>query len=102
MSDITRKSGTAKVWKNSGGDYAITLNALANNAARQGVKGDLGALRADDWMMNCEFEWSVAPTAGSVVEVYWSPSPNATAGTQNDGGASGADAAYQAGNEDAF
>lgn len=99
---IYRTAGTPITWKGSGGTYAITLAALANNAARQGAKGDLGDPRAIDWELMAEIEWQSAPTAGVSVPIYWSSSPSATAGTQNSGGASGADAAYQAGNEAAF
>jgi hypothetical protein len=45
-------------------------------------------------------EFDVAPTAGNVVEFYWSASHSGTAATGNDGGASGSDAAYKAGEED--
>lgn len=93
-------NGTAKVWKATGGDYAMTMASIANNAARQGAKGDLGTPRARLWNMRAEINMDVAPTAGNVVEFYWSPSTSATAGTDNAGGASGTDAAYKAGEED--
>jgi len=92
--EILTKTGTALVWKASGGDYAITLASLAVNAARQGAKGDLGATRAARWSAFIEINMDVAVTAGDLIELWWSSSPSATAGTQNTGAASGADAAY--------
>ncbi len=93
--EVLVKAGTPLVWKASGGDYAMTMASIAIDAARQGVKGDLGATRAARFAMTVENNMNVAPTAGtSVIEYYWSSSPSATAGTQNDGAASGTDAAY--------
>lgn len=92
--EVLVKSGTAKVWKASGGDYAITLTGIAIDAARQGAKGDLGATRAARWLVLVEINMDVAPTAGKLIEFWWSSSPSATAGTQNTGAASGTDAAY--------
>jgi hypothetical protein len=98
--EILVKTGTVKIWKASGGDYAITLASIANGAARQGAKGDLGATRARRWNMLVEINMDAAPTAGNLIEFYWSSSPSGTAGTQNTGGASGTDAAYKAAEED--
>jgi hypothetical protein len=98
--EVLIKSGTAKVWKASGGDFALSLASLANNAAREGVKGDLGATRARRWSVLVEIKMEVAPTAGNVIEIYWSSSPSSTPGTQNTGGAAGSDQAYKAGEED--
>lgn len=94
--EILTKSGTAKVFKASAGDAAITLASLASTKARQSVKLDLGATRADEYAVLAEIEsGAVAPVAGTTVELWWSASPSATAGTQNPGGASGTDAAYK-------
>lgn len=92
--EILVKSGTPLVWKASGGDYAITLASIAVDAARQGAKGDLGATRAARFAMTVEINMDVAITTNNIIEFYWSSSPSPTAGTQNDGAASGADAAY--------
>lgn len=90
--------GTVITFQDSGGSYAITLNALASTpAARQSVKADLAvtaALFAQAYDVFAEIEWSVAPTAGGVVEFYWAESISATAGTSNASGATGTDAAY--------
>ena len=78
----------------------IDLTSLANNAARQSDKVDLGATRAAAYGVRVGIEMDVAPTAGTVIEFYWSGSASATAGTGNAGGCSGADGAYKAGEED--
>lgn len=92
--EILIKTGTPLVWKAAGGDYAITLAGIAVDAARQGAKGDLGATRAARWSVLAEINMDVAPTAGNIIEFWWSSSPSAVAGTQNTGAASGTDAAY--------
>lgn len=84
--------GTAKVWKSSGGDYAITLTSLANAAARQGAKGDLGSVWAKKWHVFFTSSVGSAPTNGLEIELYWAASTNATAGTDNPGNTSGTDA----------
>lgn len=88
--------GTPKSWKASGGDYAITLTSLADAAARQGAKGDLGEYFRQRWAVHLAASLAVAATTGKLLELWWSSSPSATAGTENAGGASGADAAYTA------
>lgn len=94
MAKVLQETGTAIVWDAAVTDYAITLSGVAINAARQGAKGDLGALRADLWDVLLEINMDVIPTAGDTIELWWSSSPSAVAGTQNTGAASGADAAY--------
>lgn len=94
-----RQSGTAKTIKNSGGDAAITLASLANSTsestgARQSVKLDLGSTRGRSYQVKADFELAATPTAGNVIELWWSPSSSATAGTDNRGNASGTDASY--------
>jgi hypothetical protein len=70
------------------------MTGIAVNAARQGAKGDLGATRAARWSVLVEINMNVAPTAGDVIEFWWSSSPSATAATQNTGACSGTNAAY--------
>lgn len=86
--------GTAKVFKSSGGDSAITTASLANGSGRQSVKLDLGATFAQRWRARAEVEMAATPTAGNTVDFYWAPSGSATAGTDNPGNVTGADAAY--------
>jgi hypothetical protein len=84
--------GTPKVFKSSGGDAAITLASLGSS--RQSAKLDLGATIAPAIAVKADFEFAATPTAGASVDLYWSPSSSATAGTDNAGGASGTDSAY--------
>lgn len=106
--EILHKVGTPIVFADTtdfaGSGYTrtaqIDLTSLANGAARESDKVDLGATRARLYGVAVAIEFDVAPTAGNTVEFYWSASPSGTAGTANDGGAAGADQAYQAGSED--
>ncbi len=91
---IEIKTGTPITWKASGGTYAMTMASIATDAARQGVKADLGATRAARWSVLVANNMDVAPSAGDTIEFWWYSSPSATAGTQNTGAASGTDAAY--------
>lgn len=91
-------AGTPKTWKASGGDYAITLTSLASSttAGREGAKGDFyhatyGLPEVIVWTL--ETKTASAPTTGNLVELYTGESPTATAGTDNPGGLTGADAA---------
>lgn len=72
----------------------LDLTSVADDAARQSAKVDLGATRADVYDVMAAIEIAATPTAGEVVEFWWAPSPNATAGNANPGNVSGADAAY--------
>lgn len=72
----------------------IDLTSVADGAARQSAKVDLGATRAEEYEVMAALEIAATPTAGDVVEFWWAPSPSGTAGTANPGGVSGADAAY--------
>lgn len=105
--EILVKQTTPVVWADST-DYSSTnsgltrthqilLENLADGAARQGAKADLGATRAARYAVILGVEFETAPTAGLAVEVYWSSSVHATAATGNTGGASGSDGAYKAG-----
>lgn len=110
--EILIKDGTPKIWADAtdwpvGGahgfgneDYQLDLTGVADTNARQGAKGDLGATRAARFAVRVGIEPAAAPTAGEVIEFYWSASNSATAATGNDGGASGSDAAYKNGEED--
>ena len=100
--EILTKSGTPVVWADTT-DYAgdggtrthqIDLTGLADGAARQGAKGDLGATRAKRYAVTLCVEMAVAPASGATIALYWAASPHATAGLINPGGCSGADAAY--------
>ena len=72
----------------------LLLAALADGAARQSTKVDLGSLRAKEYHVRAAFEMAATPVAGDVIELYWAPSQHATAANGNPGGTTGADAAY--------
>lgn len=73
----------------------LALLNLADGAAVQSGKADLGANRAAEYAVRACIEMQVAAaTAGAVIEFYWSPSSSATAATGNAGGCSGVAAAY--------
>lgn len=90
----TQADGTAYVWDSVGTNGTITLTSLANAAARQGTKADLGATRAKKYMASILSKMAVAATDGTELELWWAPSPSGTAGTSNPGNVSGTDAAY--------
>jgi hypothetical protein len=95
LPDVFRtQSGTAKTIKSSGGDAAITLASVANAAARQAAKLDLGATRGQLYRVKAAFEIAATPTAGATIDLYWAPSSSGTAGTDNPANVSGTDAAY--------
>lgn len=75
-------------------DVQIDCTSLAAGAARQSAKCDLGATRAPAYSVMMSLEMATDPTAGELVSLYWSPSPDSSAAVANGGGCSGSDAAY--------
>lgn len=75
-------------------EVQIDLTSLADTAARQSVKVDLGEQRAPAYTVMVAFEMAATPTAGDYIELYWNASPDPTAANGNAGGCTGADAAY--------
>ena len=75
-------------------DFDIELANLADDAARQSVKADLGENRAQEYSVRAAFEFAATPTAGQTVELYWAPSHKSAAGSGNPGGVSGTDDDY--------
>lgn len=75
-------------------DVALTLNALANAAARQSAKVDLGEDHAPLYaVFGCVDFTGETPTQGLTVDYYWLPSTHTTAANGNVCGNSGIDAA---------
>jgi hypothetical protein len=72
----------------------IDLTSVADGAARQSAKVDLGATRAELYEVVAAIEIAATPTAGEVIEFWWAPSPNSSAAVANPGGVSGSDSAY--------
>ena len=63
--------GTPIVLKDSGGDYVITLDALAAGAGRIGARVDLGAFpRGILYDMSFECAWAANPVANETADVY--------------------------------
>ena len=103
--EILIKNGTPIVWADTS-DYnpaagviytrthQLDLTSLANAAARQGAKADFGAARGGAGMLRFCPELDAAPASGATIEVYLSFSSHATAGLDNPGFCTGADAAY--------
>jgi hypothetical protein len=75
-------------------EVQLDLTSLADGAARQSTKADLGEHRARAYTVRAAFELAATPVAGDVIELYWAPSQHATAANGNPGGVSGADSAY--------
>ena len=76
-------------------EVEMSLLDLADGAAVQSTKADLGAVRASRYVVTCCLEYQVAaPTTATLVEFYWSASGQATAANGNPGYATGADGAY--------
>jgi hypothetical protein len=69
--------------------HQIELANVLANAAQQGQKADLGAKRAQGYVVKAAVEFSGVPTAGGPIEYYWSSSPSATAAVGNTGGHNG-------------
>lgn len=72
----------------------LDMTSVANTAARQSAKVDLGANRPPLYFVMAALEFAATPTAGAICEAWWAYSPSATAGTANPGGVSGSDADY--------
>jgi hypothetical protein len=91
-------SGTASVWTSSGGNHVLIATSLGNAAARQGDKSSAGdILDATKGLaalleVVAETKVQVAPTDGNTIDVYLGFSSSATAGSDNVGGLTGADA----------
>lgn len=98
-----RFSGTGFSPADAGTDFTIgtptvvslTLADVADGAARQSAKADLGSTWAAIHECFCaiETETTPAPSATGTVDLYWAPSTHATAGNGNIAGNSGSDAA---------
>lgn len=94
-------SGTPVIWGEAGASgvtATLSLDGLANGAARQGNYVDLGANYADEYYVYLIVETGTAPTAGLTAELYLLSSYN---GTTWPAKATGSDAAYTLGTSDA-
>jgi hypothetical protein len=93
--------GTAIVWGESGASgvtATLSLNNLANGAARMGASVDLGANFEDEYIAILAIETGTAPTAGNTFELYFGWSYDNTNWPAK---ITGSDAAYTLGTSDA-
>lgn len=71
VNQVKQNVGTAFTWRDSGGDYAITMSSLAAVSGRIGARGDLGAWpRAYRWRWYLETAWAANPVAGETLDFY--------------------------------
>lgn len=75
-------------------DVQLSMASVADGAARQAAKFDLGENWAKAYRIRCAFEFAATPTAGEKVELYFGESVSGTAGAGNPANLSGTDAAY--------
>ena len=93
-SEVLFKSGTPITWSD-GGSTDVNIDGLTTLAAGQGDKTDLGATHADDYLVEVMIDTGgTAPAVGATIDIYLSRSNSGTAGTGNEGGATGVDDAY--------
>jgi hypothetical protein len=93
--------GAAIVWGEAGASgvtHTLSLDALADGAARQGASADLTSDWDRDYAVYLVAETGTAPTAGNVVDLYLVSSHN---GTDWPAKVTGSDAAYTLGTSDA-
>ncbi len=76
-------------------EVEMSLLNLADAAAVQSTKADLGAVRASRYVVTACIEYQVtAPTTATFIEFYWAASGQSAAAVGNPGYATGADGAY--------
>lgn len=75
-------------------DVQLSFASLADGAAQQSAKFDLGTDYAKAYRIRCAFELAATPTAGEQIELYFGESQSGTAATANPANLTGSDAAY--------
>jgi hypothetical protein len=98
---VEATQGTAIIWGEAGASgvtATLSVDGLANAAARQGASVDLGANFADEYLVYLQVETGTAPTAGNTVEVYLLSSWDNTNWPAK---VTGSDGAYTLGTSDA-
>ncbi len=89
--EILQKQDTDITWLSAAGTELLTLTSLVDGAGRMGEEHDFGATFPIRVRLSLEVDFNAAPTAGLVMQVFWSSSHD---GTDYDGECTGADAAY--------
>lgn len=74
MTTFYQTQGTSIVWTSSGGDKELDLSSLANNNGVQGEANDFGVNHSEKVRILLEVDFNAAPTAGLLMNVYWSSS----------------------------
>lgn len=85
---VYQKAGTPVVWKDSGGDLAMTLQNLATVTGRQGATKDWGALstaRPTRYHFRYQCSLETAGTLGERQELYWKSSDDNSIFDNDDG-----------------
>lgn len=98
---IQIKQGTFIIWGESGATgvtHTLSLDALANGAARMGAQADLGENHEDEYLVYLVAETGTAPTAGTTVDLYLVCSRD---GTNWPAKVTGSDASYTLGTSNA-
>lgn len=96
--DVWANVGDTITWRDTGGDYGMTLSSLATVAARVGARGDLGAWpHPVMWRWYCETQWTSAPTIDGMLEWYLFGWDNDTGPANPVGQVPATDTAYAAG-----
>jgi hypothetical protein len=93
--------GTAIIWGEAGASgvtHALSFDALANGAARQGLSADLTENWDRDYAVYLIIETGTAPTAGNTVDLYL---VNSRDGSEWPAKVTGSDGAYTLGTADA-
>lgn len=90
------EAGTAITWAPSGGDLVLTLTSKASGVAREGAKSAtlVDGTKGMPEVLDIAFETKVGSAAsnGTSIDLFLGESSSATAGTDNPGGLTGADA----------
>jgi hypothetical protein len=87
---LIKDAAATIVWTSSGGDKAITLTSLANNAGRIGASYDRGTPRSRKMRFEVEIDFASSPTKGTTVDLYLITSSD---NSKWDGGTAPTDAA---------
>lgn len=88
--EILQLQGTARVWRDTGGDEAMDLTGLATNTGRKGDGHDWGATFARLFHVQVKIDFGTGPTSGTIVSLYWASSID---NSQFDGNLAAGDAA---------
>jgi hypothetical protein len=75
-------------------NFSVIAAAAAWQSAKTATLAQTGTAWPAYWILGACMESTATPTAGGTFDFYWNASPNSTAATGNNGGASGSDASF--------